>query len=211
MSESTLVIDARGLPCPQPVILTKKAIEEGAAGRIEVLVDNEAAKENVLRFAGFSGRPAEAQPAEGGATRVVIREAAEAAPGETTSSEAAPVKIAPGETRPDGIDTLFIPTDRLGHGDDDLGVLLMRGFIYALAEGGEKPSRIILMNGGVRLAVEGSECLANLRRLAQEGAEILVCGTCLDYFKLKERLAVGRVSNMYEITELLMKGNVLRP
>ena len=201
MSGSTLVIDARGLPCPQPVILTKKALEGGAAGRIEVLVDNEAAKENVLRFAGFSGRPAEAQPAEGGSTRVVITEAA----------EAAPVKTAPGETRPDRIATIFIPADKLGHGDDELGALLMRGFIYALSEGGEKPSRIILMNGGVRLAVEGSECLANLRRLAHDGTEILVCGTCLDYFKLKDRLAVGRVSNMYEITELLMKGNVLRP
>jgi selenium metabolism protein YedF len=188
MSGSTLVIDARGLPCPQPVILTKKALEEGAAGRIEVLVDNEAARENVLRFAGFSGRPAEAQSAE------------------DVNTEATP-----GETRPDRIATVFIPTDRLGHGDDELGALLMRGFIYALAESGEKPSLIILMNGGVRLVVEGSECLANFRRLAQDGAEILVCGTCLDFFKLKDKLAVGRVSNMYEITEQLMKGKVLRP
>jgi len=208
MSGSTLVIDARGLPCPQPVILTKKALEEGAAGRIEVLVDNEAARENVLRFAGFSGRPAEAQSAEGGATRIVIREAAEAG---VSAAEDVNTEATPGETRPDRIATVFIPTDRLGHGDDELGALLMRGFIYALAESGEKPSLIILMNGGVRLVVEGSECLANFRRLAQDGAEILVCGTCLDFFKLKDKLAVGRVSNMYEITEQLMKGKVLRP
>jgi intracellular sulfur oxidation DsrE/DsrF family protein len=87
----------------------------------------------------------------------------------------------------------------------------MRGFTYALAEGEARPERVILMNGGVRLAVEGSESLPNLRRLAEVGVDVMACGTCLDYYKLKDKLAVGRVTNMYEIAELLMAGNVLSP
>lgn len=226
MSESSKVIDARGLACPQPVVLTKKAIEEGSGESLEVIVDNEAAKENVLRFAEFSGRSAKALPGEGGVTRIIIQAAGRAAPKASDSAEASAAGHAPNAAaaaaekrdassareRESGLDTtVFLASDKIGHGDDELGALLMRGFIYALAEGEEKPGRIILMNAGVKLAVEGSDSLANLIRLGEQGVEILACGTCLDFYGIKEKLAAGRVSNMYEIAELLVRGRVLRP
>jgi selenium metabolism protein YedF len=86
----------------------------------------------------------------------------------------------------------------------------MRAFLYTLTESEALPARIILMNGGVKLAVEGSDSLINLRRLAERGVEILACGTCLEFYQLKDALAVGRVSNMYEIAGLLLQGRTVR-
>ena len=87
----------------------------------------------------------------------------------------------------------------------------MRGFTYALAEGARKPLRVILMNAGVKLAVEGSDCLASLKRLEEAGVDMIACGTCVEFYGLKGKLAVGRISNMYEIAERLMEGKVLAP
>lgn len=207
MNESDKIIDARGLACPQPVVLTKKAFEEGPFGLIEVIVDSEVAKENVMRFARFSGRAAEALPSEEHITRIIIQDPI-ATGLEASNHTPSPVAAKRYECSTGTI--IFIPSDRIGHGDDELGALLMRGFIYALAEGTERPERIILMNAGVKLAIDDSDSLANLKRLCERGVEILACGTCLEFFGLKERLAVGRVSNMYEIAELLLKGPVFR-
>ena len=106
--------------------------------------------------------------------------------------------------------TVFISADGIGSGDEQLAALLMRAFLYTLTESEALPARIILMNGGVKLAVEGSDSLINLRRLAERGVEILACGTCLEFYQLKDALAVGRVSNMYEIAGLLLQGRTVR-
>jgi selenium metabolism protein YedF len=218
MRESSRIIDARGLACPQPVVLAKKAIEEGTPGDIEVVVDNETARENVARFAEYSGRKAEVQQNEDGTTRIVIRSPDASAPtvpgadgqrAELVRGYSAAREAAPPE-KPE-TSTVFLASDRIGQGDDVLGALLMKGFIYALAEGEHRPDRVILMNGGVKLAAEGSESMTNLGRLAAAGAEILACGTCLDFYGLKEKLAIGRVSNMYEIVAILSSSRVLRP
>jgi selenium metabolism protein YedF len=98
----------------------------------------------------------------------------------------------------------------LGQGSEELGRLLMRGFLYALTERETVPERVILMNSGVRLAASGSESLVNLKKLGERGVEILVCGTCVEYFGLKADLALGRISNMYEIAGYLMEEGTLR-
>ncbi|MCE5257403.1 MAG: sulfurtransferase-like selenium metabolism protein YedF [Spirochaetaceae bacterium] len=245
MNKSPRIVDARGLPCPQPVVLARKALEGDAQDStvqdtIEVLVDNETAKENVLRYAEYSGHKAQADYEENGSIRISISVSGESASMEASSKEAlsaansnaAPTQPSssqselpkspptqatcptslPGKTREQADSlTVFLATDKIGHGNDELGELLMKGFIYALAESEHKPDRIIFMNGGIKLAVEGSEFLENLRHLEKDGVEILACGTCLDFYGLKEKLAVGRVSNMYEIVNLLSSGRVLRP
>jgi TusA-related sulfurtransferase len=101
--------------------------------------------------------------------------------------------------------TLLLAGEGLGRGDGELGALLMRGLLYTLAESDTPPLRVLLMNGGVRLAVEGAETLESLRRLEARGVEVLACGTCLEFLGLRDRLAVGRVTNLFEIAAFLMK------
>ncbi|RJQ50750.1 MAG: sulfurtransferase-like selenium metabolism protein YedF [Actinobacteria bacterium] len=104
---------------------------------------------------------------------------------------------------------IFINSDRLGRGDDELGARLTGMFLYSLANGDSRPETIVLMNGGVRLAVEGSEAIEHLRKLSDAGTKIYACGTCLDYFGLKDKLAVGEVGNMNATAELFMNNDVV--
>lgn len=215
MSGSTKRIDARGLPCPQPVVLTKKAIEEGGFDILEVRVDGPTARQNVTRFATHGGYAAEAVDGEGGASTIRIRPSAAstAAPASTNAPAAAGTPAL--ETSSHGAnggavaDTLFVSSDKIGSGADELGELLMRGFIKTLLEAKSLPKRIIFMNSGVRLAVEGSPSVESLIALSTRGVEVLACGTCLDYYGLKDKLAAGRVSNMFEISGFLLEGKTL--
>ncbi|HOV94341.1 MAG TPA: sulfurtransferase-like selenium metabolism protein YedF [Spirochaetales bacterium] len=229
--ESAQVIDARGLACPQPVVLVKKALDALSGTDVlsnilfTVLVDNETALENVVRFATHAGLEAKAEKSAAGVTTITISSIQKATSGVVSDSvankaaTAAPIQpvsadvLVPACTEAQTSDpfTVFFASDSIGQGSDELGALLMKGFIYALAEGENKPVRMIFMNSGVNLTVEGSIHLENLRRLQDEGVEILSCGTCLDFYGLKDKLAVGRVSNMYEIVSLLSSGRVLRP
>lgn len=218
MSESVKAIDVRNEACPGPVIAAKKALEAGGFDMLEVLVGNETARENVERFAAYAGHRAVGSERRGDAYAVRIKPksaggdaaAAAVAPGAAATPGAAPAPRAPGGNEGAGPDTILIASDALGTGNDELGALLLRGFCTALKEAPTLPTRIILMNGGVRLAVEGTQPLESLRLLEGRGVEILACGTCLDFFGLKERLAVGRVSNMFEIASFLLAGRTLR-
>ncbi|HHW55824.1 MAG: sulfurtransferase-like selenium metabolism protein YedF [bacterium] len=191
------LVDARGLACPQPVINTKRALEEGGAGTVITLVDNPIARDNVLKLARSLGCRAEVEEREDGFAIRIEREGAEIA-----SSPADDKK----KTVDAGTEVLvLIPTDLFGQGAEELGQVLMRMFLYTLTELKERPAGIILINGGVKLAAQGAETVPFLEALAAAGVEILVCGTCLDYYGLKERLAVGTVSNMYTIAEKLLQ------
>jgi len=201
MTESRRTLDTRGLACPEPVLLTRKALAEGGFDLLEVIVDDTAARENVIRFATYVKCQLEGVAAEGPVTRILIRPAA-AGPAPAPVPEAAPAAEV-------GATTVFIASAGIGTGDEQLAALLMRGFLYTLTEAEVPPRRLILMNAGVRLAVEGSDSLVNLRRLDSQGVEILACGTCLEFYGLKDALAVGRVSNMYEIADLLLQGPTL--
>jgi selenium metabolism protein YedF len=189
-------VDARGFACPQPVIMTKKALEEMGVGMLEVFVDNEAAKENVVRLAKNLG--CEVKVKEKNGDFVV----------EITKGEVCEVKEKESKARDI---VFFISADTIGKGSDELGRILMKVFFSTLLEVTPMPQKLIFMNNGVKLTVEGSEFLDSLNKLEKKGVELLICGTCLDYFGLKEKIRVGRVSNFYEITETLLEaGKVIR-
>ncbi len=107
---------------------------------------------------------------------------------------------------------LYLASDRMGEGSEELGQLLIRSYLYTLTQADALPRTILLVNGGVRLALEESPVLGYLQELVQKGVTLLACGTCLDYFEAKERLAAGQVSNMYDIAEELARApKVIRP
>jgi selenium metabolism protein YedF len=185
-------IDARGLECPRPVVKVKEALERGSRS-FTILVDNETARDNVSRFARSSGCTVEVNAHEEGFAITVT-------PGPGAESGAA--KSAGCATEAGTV--LFISNDEIGGGERELGANLMKMFLYTYAEREEPPSMVVLMNTGVRLATENEETASHIKRLEEKGSEVLVCGTCLDYYGLKENLKVGRVSNMYEIQSALV-------
>ncbi len=181
-------IDARGLACPAPVLQTKAAIDEGA-DLLAVLVDNKASKENVCRFLETQGFETIVESWETDfhvhATRagVVPRSAAESLSPESDGS-----KI-----------MVMITTDRMGFGDDALGMKLMTNFIKTLKEMGASLWRLVFVNNGVKLAAEGAAVLEDLKTYEADGLKILVCGTCLDHFNLLDQKRVGETTNMLDI------------
>jgi selenium metabolism protein YedF len=184
------MIDARGLACPQPVVLTSKALAEG--DEVITIVDNEAAKENVSRLATSRGFQVSAEEREGAMYLHLTQAVAELQKASFT-----PIS---------GPTVLLIPSDSLGRGDEELGKsILIRSFIHTLGEVSPKPNKIIFINSGVKLVTKGSEVVTDLRNLERQGIEILACGTCLGYYELKESVEVGQVSNMYTIVEELFQ------
>lgn len=193
---STRVIDCRGKSCPLPVVETKRALEEEAGKDILVIVDNEAARENVSRFAGNAGYQVKVTETEGFYHLNIIGPV-----GKTPAAGIIAEKEMTHESAAGGV-VYFITTGAIGQGSPDLGASLMKSLMNTLVEQ-QPPRAMLLLNTGVHLAVEGSPVLEQLRKLAVEGTEILVCGTCLNYYKLKEKLIVGVISNMYEINNRL--------
>ncbi len=192
-------IDCRGLSCPEPVLRTKDVMTDNPGQEFTVLVDNETARENVLRFIRSQKRQAEWIKRE---DHFLISSKA----GEVERNE--PDDQIPGPGRPVKAvkenPVIFISSDQLGQGSSELGQMLMRNFIYTLTKRDELPRAIVFMNSGVRLSIKGSPAIEELQDLERKGVEILVCGTCLDYYALKDQLLSGQVSNMYDIADLLM-------
>lgn len=186
-------VDCRGLACPQPVMETKKALDRTEVKKIVVLVDNPTSRENVCRFATSQGYQVSLKD-EKDHSAITIRR------GEGEQAEKKPT---PPKASIEGGLVFFIDSESVGRGSEELGGILMRVFLHTLGETDIKPQKIILVNSGVKLACEGSPTLEDLQTVASQGVEILACGTCLDYFDLKERLRTGRVSNMYEILNAL--------
>lgn len=203
MSPTLKVIDAQGLPCPQPVILARKALAEGGFDLLEIRVDDAASRENLIKFASFSHCEVESVETEGPRSTLRLRPTLPAGP--ATAPLEAEIPVPPTVRTA----TVFIPSDGIGHGDPALAKLLLRGFLYTLTESEELPQRLIFMNGGVHWVAAGSEGLGHLQALAERGVDVLACGTCLEFFNLTQALAVGRITNMYEIAGLLLEGSVL--
>ncbi len=186
-------LDARGLACPQPVIMAKKALDGMEEGGITIAVDNETAVENLSRLAESMG----AQPKirRDGTTAYITIEKAK--------GQAVPEQQAcctPAAPQGKGL-AIMISSNLFGVGDEELGTLLMKNYIYTLTQADIKPAALIFINKGVFLAISGSQSLGDLKKLAEGGTEILACGTCLDFYGVKDKLEVGRVSNMYDIVE----------
>lgn len=186
------LVDARGLSCPQPVVLARKALEE--ADEVIVVVGEEAAAQNVKRMAESLGCEVKVQKQADG-FHLHLKH---------IKTKAEGIYEAPGAR---GV--LVISSDCMGRGEEELGRLLMRAFLHTLTELPQIPQKAIFFNRGVKLVVEGSEALNDLKALEEKGIEILACGTCLDYFGLKDRIKVGKVSNMYEIAEALVSAQRL--
>jgi selenium metabolism protein YedF len=183
-------IDARGLACPAPVLLTKDAIEKAHPNLVKVIVDNEASRQNVCRFLESQHFETSVQK-EGNDFHVIGKQEGGVRPEKTPKAPEQPAekkKI-----------MVMIATDRIGYGDDELGLKLMISFIKTLKEMGPELWRLVLVNYGVKLAVEGSEVLPDLQGYAQNGLHILVCGTCLNHFNLLDQKKVGETTNMLDI------------
>ena len=188
----TRTVDARGLPCPQPVIQTRNALQESAA--VTTIVDNVTAQQNVTRMAEKSGCTVQAEEREDGIYLHIGK-------GELPQGEAG---TQPPSTLAGGPLVLVIPDDSMGRGDHELGQILIRGFFHTLGEVEPLPDTIIFFNSGVKLVVDGSPVLEDLQDLRGRGVEILACGTCLGHYDLKDKVAVGEVSNMYTIAETML-------
>lgn len=181
------VIDARGLNCPEPVILTKRAMEDGIKEKITTIVDNEAAVENVSKLAHSQGYDLEVER-DGDCCHLHMT------PGEALNDT---------ETASDTSVAVLIKSSLFGQGEPELGQVLMKSFLFSLNELEGKVAHVIFMNSGVQLTTEGSPVIEHLQALEQKGVEILSCGTCLDYYKVKDKLAVGKITNMYTAVEIL--------
>ena len=197
-------LDCRGLACPQPVMRSRDALAGGTQA-LEVLVDNEPARENVRRF--FEGRGfSVATSQEGPDCWRISATAGDAATAPQQAAEAAPA--AEGNSRT----LVLITTETIGRGDDVLGGKLMGNFLATLPELGARLWRIVLINGGVKLASCPGPALDALKKMEAEGVSVLVCGTCLAHFGLLEAKAVGDTSNMLDIvTSLDLADKVIRP
>ena len=189
----TTTVDARGLACPQPVILTRRAMEQG--GQVVTLVDNEASRANVERMARKAGWKVNVA-AKGDEFHLEISKG-------NALPQAEPVAVGKAEAG-GGPLVLVVASGVMGRGEAELGEILIRGFFHTLGEVEPLPQTIIFYNAGVKLACEGSPVLEDLSALEAEGVEMLVCGTCLSTFELMDRLAAGQVSNMYDIAETML-------
>ena len=192
------IIDAFGKQCPLPLVMAKKELDAGCA-ELGVQVDNETAVKNLSRLGEKQGIGVSVDEIEGGwLVSFVAGERSVAV--ELTAPSDAPAS-AHGACGPAGCGyAVFIKSDSIGTSEGELGGNLMKMALYTLSEAGDPPASLLFMNEGVKLIVEGQDQnIESVRKLMEQGTEVLVCGTCLDFYGLKEKLAVGEVSNMYDI------------
>jgi selenium metabolism protein YedF len=195
------IVDCRGLACPRPVIRTKEALQ--GASSLLVIVDNEASCTNVTRFAESQGARVSVA-GEGGEFHLTIE------PGRGGTAGAEPPVVCSSAAARNMV--VYVSSEGMGRGDEKLGATLMAAFLDTLSQFKDQISHLIMVNAGAKLAVEGSAVLDQIRHLEKVGVQVLVCGTCLNHFGIKDRLAVGSVSNMFAIIETLSgAGRIMRP
>jgi selenium metabolism protein YedF len=183
-------LDCRGMDCPAPVLKTKVTIEKERPEILEILVDNEAARQNVVRFLESQGYQATVTETERDfiitGTKGEISDAREILCEKKASAEKQKIMI-------------MVATDTFGKGSEELGEKLMGNFIKTLKEMGDELWRLVFVNSGVKLTINGRDTVSDLKALEDRGIHILVCGTCLTYFELLDKKAVGETTNMLDI------------
>ncbi|HPL64359.1 MAG TPA: sulfurtransferase-like selenium metabolism protein YedF [Syntrophales bacterium] len=193
------IIDCRGLTCPQPVILTKNALND--QDKVTVIVDNDPAMQNVRRLATKMGCQLQMEKKEDGMYHIRISRSAAAGKSAETAPAAADAPL-----------VIAVSSDRMGRGSDELGDVLIRSYIHTILELDPLPDTMIFYNTGVKLTVRDSAVLDDLKELEAAGVSIIVCGTCLNYFGLTDSIAAGVVSNMYEIASTMASaGRLVTP
>lgn len=204
-------VDARGMACPLPVVNAKKAAEDMNTGDVlTVIADNEIAVQNLQRFATHKGFDVSAE--KKGEKEYIITMNIVSAQTETSAAEEETEEIV---CHTDIIKkgmTVVLSADVMGSGDERLGKNLMKAFVFALTKQDNLPQTILCYNKGAFLSCEDADTLADLKVLEAEGVNILTCGTCLDFYGIKDKLAVGTVTNMYEIVEKMEQSKtIIRP
>lgn len=179
------IVNCKGLKCPQPVINTKKYFDSMEQGEATIIVDNEVSKNNVSKFAESKGFKYESEEKDGLYYISITKDSCNCKPMNFDAKKL----------------VIVISNDKLGLGDDKLGTALMKSYLYALSESDNLPSDILFLNGGVKLTCQGSESIESIKVLKQKGVDIVNCGTCLDFYGLKENLLIGEITNMYTIVE----------
>ena len=185
-------VNAVGFVCPVPVIMTKKALNEIAEGEVEVLVDNETAKQNLEKLAKELGYEFKSCKLEENFQVVINKK-------ETSDKK---------ETKEENI-VVVIDSDEMGKGDEELGKILVKGFIYSLTEMETLPKTVILYNKGVLLATVNENTIEDLKKLESMGVEVISCGTCANYYHVQDKLQVGSLTNMYTIVDRQFKATKL--
>jgi selenium metabolism protein YedF len=201
-------VDAIGDACPIPVVKTKNAIRElHGAGTVETLVDNEIAVQNLSKMArqkGYGLKSEKLAPNRYKVTMEIGEPSAE--PEEKPEDEVCPPTQTGGERKNT---VVVIASSKMGEGSEELGAVLLKGFLYALSQQETLPKTILFYNGGAALTCAESPALEDLKSLASQGVEILTCGTCLNYYGLTEKLEVGEITNMYVIAEKMTRADLL--
>ncbi|MDR1176687.1 MAG: sulfurtransferase-like selenium metabolism protein YedF [Treponema sp.] len=187
-------INVTGKPCPIPVIEAKKALRSCAAGEtVRILVDNDIARQNLEKMAKGLGSAFSFEKQSDGNILVVLT----AQEGNTGRKEERSGLV------------LAIGKNTMGTGNEELGAILIKGFVYSLTELDPPPEIILFFNSGVTLSTEGSAAVKDLKSLEEKGCVISSCGTCLDFYNLRDKLAVGNVTNMYAIVEAMAQAGKL--
>ncbi|MDI3527269.1 MAG: hypothetical protein PWR03_1452 [Tenuifilum sp.] len=201
------IVDCKGLLCPQPLILTKRTLKEVVKGEIvKVIIDNATSCQNVTRFLTDNNIEFKTSEADGVYTLTIITPGADFSPKKEAEEYC---EISNPKT---GSYIVQITSDFIGSGNEDLGRILMKGFLNTLPDIEELPSEIICYNSGVLLAKKGTDTAKSLLKLKNLGVKISLCGTCVDFYGIKEEIEVGEISNMLYIAEKLTSGvKVVKP
>ena len=196
------IIDCKGLTCPMPVIKTKKYFDLEDSKETLVIVDNEVAKNNILRLAKGLKLNSSFEEENGLYTIQLSKGEFTKINQEVYQEEIVNKTVAP---------TILVSSNLLGNGDDRLGETLMKVYINTLAEAEVLQESLMFINGGVKLTCSGSDVLDSLNSMREKGGNIISCGACLDFYNLKEELKVGEIGNMYQIIDLMNKsGNTIK-
>lgn len=198
------IIDCKGLACPMPVIKTKKYFDLEDSKEALVIVDNEVAKNNILRLAkGINLNSSFIE--EEGLYKIQLSR------GEIKDLEISNANEGIENISVPSAPTILVATNLLGNGDDRLGETLMKVYINTLAESEILPENLMFINGGVKLTCTGSDVLDSLNSMKEKGVNIISCGACLDFYNLKDELKVGEIGNMYQIIDLMNRsGNTIK-
>jgi len=204
------IVDARGLACPEPVVLTKKALQE--AQEVLVMVDDTTAVENITRLGTSMGCTVETEIQKDRTFRIRLSRSS----GAPADADAVEVTACCDDERQGrqaaGPLVIAISSDRMGRGEDELGSVLIRSFIHTLLTLEPRPDILLFYNTGVKLTVRDSVVIDDLRELEAKGDSLLICGTCINFFDLKEQIGAGKISNMYDIASTMaIAGRLIMP
>jgi len=196
-------LDMRGQPCPIPVVNARKALDEQGAKGVVVLVDNIVAVQNLEKMALGTGRTFSCAK-DGEWYKASIVNGADSGLAPERDGLLEPAAAAKDPSRGP---VVLITAEAMGRGADDLGRLLLKGFVFSLTRLDPPPEAVVFLNGGALLTAEGANSVPDLKTLVENGSEILTCGTCANYYKTAETLAVGKIVDMTAITDLLAKAS----